>query len=216
MVGQIYAPNVSVPLQGLAFGAEGEEAQPVSAANPLPVRGTTPRVTAQIIKPADATAYAAGDHIAGSLTASAVQPLLFNMPRPSGRITGARAVVTAASGTVVFPAFDLLLFRPEADIPFAANGYPADNGAMEISPAAFRELVAVIPFSASLWRNRAGAQTAAGLVGYQPGVPVLRPFAPFNLTGLSVQALRGVVQAQSWTPGSVGYTIDFALDADLD
>lgn len=32
MVGQIYAPNVSVPLQGLAFGAEGEEAQPVSAA----------------------------------------------------------------------------------------------------------------------------------------------------------------------------------------
>lgn len=213
---EIYAPLGGVILRALGFGADGSPVTPVSAADPLPVRGTTPRVTASISKPADATAYTAGDHIAGSLTANLVEPMLFNMPRPSGRITGARAVVTAASGTVVFPAFDLLLFRPEANIPFAAAGYPADNGAMEISAAAMRELVAVIPFSASLWRNRAGAQAAAGLVGYQPGVPVLRPFAPFNLTGLSVQALRGVVQAQSWNPGNVAYTIDFALDADLD
>ena len=202
--------------QGLVFGEFGEEATVVAEANPLPVRGTTPRVTAFVNKPASSTAYAAGDHIASSLTAASVQPMLFNMPRPSGRVTGARAVVTAASGTVVFPAFDLLLFRPEANVPFAANGYPADNGVMNITAAAMRELVAVIPFLATSWRNQLGASTAAGPVGYQPGVPVLRPFAPFNIAGLSQQALVGVLQVQSWNPGNVGYQIDFALDVDCD
>lgn len=213
---KVYAPGRQVLMRALGFGAEGEAARAVEDANPLPVKGTTPRVTAFFDKPADNTAYTAGDHIAGSLTAGLVQPLLFNMPRPSGRISGGRAVVTAASGTVVFPAFDLLLFRPEANVPFADGGYPADNGVMNITAAAMRELVAVIPFSATAWRNQSGASAAAGLVGYQPGVPVLRPFAPFNLVGLSQQVLRGVLQAQSWNPGNVGYRIDFALDVDCD
>lgn len=200
----------------LAIGGNGV-AVDVDDSNPIPVRGTTPRVTAQVNKPASATQYALGDHIAGSLTGSAVNPIVFTMPRPAGRISGARAVVTAASGAIVFPAFDLILFRPETNIPFASNSYPADNEPLTISAAAYREAVAVIPFSASLWRNQAGAFAAAGPTGYQPGVPTLRPFAPFNLTGLANQQLRGVIQAQStWNPGNVAYTIDFALDVDAD
>ena len=38
MVGQIYAPNVSVPLQGMAFGAEGETAQSSPSPSVLPRR----------------------------------------------------------------------------------------------------------------------------------------------------------------------------------
>ena len=210
---QIVNTNVNTSPTPLGYGEVGEEVTPISPANPMPVRGTTPRVTGSIVRAASATVYAAGDIIAPSPAA----PLVFTMPRPAGRISGARAVISVGSGDVVLPALDLLLFRPGANIPFASGGYPADNAVMTITPAAYRELVAVIPFTASAWRNAIGGTSASGLVAYQPGVQFLRPYAPFNVSGLEAQALRGVVQAQSaWNPGSVAYTIDFALDVDCD
>ena len=195
------------------FGAGSDDANPLF----VTASGRTPRVTASISVPADATTFAIGDHIANSMTGALVTPMLFSVGRASGRISGARATVRAASGTIVLPAFDLLLFRPATNIPFAAGSFPANNAALNISGDAMDELVAVIPFSASLWRNQAGGATAAGSAVYQPGVPVLRPFAPFNFDGLATQNLVGIVQAQSaWAPGNVAQTLRFALDTDAD
>lgn len=182
----------------------------------------TPRITGQIVRPADVTQYSLGDNIGNSVTASAVVPITFSAcarnVNLSGRLTGASAVVTAASGTIVLPAFDLLIFRPSTDIPFAAGSYPADNTALNVSAAAMKDLVAVFAFSASAWRNQAGGATAAGDHIYQTAQPVLsRLECPFNLQGLDSADLRGLLQAQNtWNPGAVINTIDIALDVSQD
>lgn len=184
------------------------------------VGGITPRVIATMSRPADNTAYAIGDIIANSGTAASVVPISFTVARVaggSGRVTGARCVVTAASGTIVLPAFDLLLFRPEASIPFAAAGYPADNAALNVSSAAMKELVGVLPFSATSWRNQAGGVTAAGTQIYQTTALVSRPYAPFNLATTNLTTLLGLLQAQNtWTPTGIVNTFDFSLDVDQD
>jgi len=181
------------------------------------VAGTTPRITASFDRPADATQYAIGDLIGNSGTAANVVPITFTMPTTSGRLTGARSVVSAASGVIVLPAFDLILFRPVTSIPFAAAGYPADNAALNISAAAYLQVVAIFQFNVTGWRNQAGGNTAAGPVIYQAQSLASRNLAPFNIDGLASQTLLGLVQAQSaWNPGAVVNTISFALDADLD
>lgn len=184
------------------------------------VAGTTPRIVAgQYSKPASATQYTIGDIIGNDATAGNVVPLKFPLPRPSGRITGARCTVNAASGTLSLPGFDLLLFRPVASVPFADAGYAADNGVMNITAAAYRDLVAVLTFSASNWRNQLGASSAAGAVAWQDVILTRRPFAPFNIDDptLATKQLIGVMQdASGWTPTNVVYTFDFALDVDLD
>ena len=70
-----------------------------SATNPgfVTASGRTPRVTASISVPADATTFAIGDHIANSMTGSSVTPMTFTIGRPSGRISGARATLRPAS-----------------------------------------------------------------------------------------------------------------------
>ncbi|MEI7532851.1 MAG: hypothetical protein WCK57_00645 [Verrucomicrobiae bacterium] len=182
------------------------------------VSGTTPRISGSVARPADNTQYGIGDIIANSGTAVSVVPITFNMGASSGRLTGCRATVLAASGTIVLPAFDLILFRPNTDIPFAAGAYPADNAALNISAAAYNEVIAIYQFSASSWRNRAGGTTAAGAHIYQAVSLASRSIAPFNIVGLpSTTTLLGLVQAQNaWTPTGVVNTISFALDADLD
>jgi len=183
------------------------------------VGGITRRVTATFSRPADNTAYAAGDIIANSTTAASVVPIEFAAAMESGgtgRITGCRAVVTPASGNLVITncSFDLLLFRPETSIPFAAAGYPADNAALTVSAAAMRELVGVFSFSASNWRSPAGSTSVAGVTGYQAvSLNSSRPFAPFDLSSLNVNYLYGIVQAQAaWTPTGIVNQFDFALD----
>lgn len=183
--------------------------------------GFTPRVTATYARPADNTAYSVGDLIGNSGTANLVVPISFTVGRlsggGSGRITGARCVVTAASGTIVLPAFDLLLFRPESNIPFAAAGYPADNAALNVTSAAMLQLVGVLAFSSTNWRNQAGGSTAAGTQIYQATGFVNRPYAPFNLDTTALQTILGLLQAQNtWTPTGVVNTFDIALDVDQD
>lgn len=178
--------------------------------------GTTPHLTATFSRPADNTAYTAGDNIANSTTAAEVTPLTFSLPRSSGRLTGCRCVVAPASGNLVITAldFDLLLFRPSTDIPFAAGSYPADNAAMATTAAAMRDLVGVFSFLEGAWRNPAGAVTA-GAAGFQ-WVAHTPATARFNLTGLDDE-LIGVVQARdAWTPTGIVNRFDFYLDADLD
>lgn len=196
------------------------------------VVGTTPRLTARYTRAADATgAYAAGDQIGDTVTAAGSVPILFPMPsvngvqRSSGRISGARCVITPASGNLVITAcdFDLLLFRPHtASIPFASGGYPGDNAALLISSAAQQELVGIFRFVNNAWRSPAGSVTVAGTNGYQSQplyspVATPRPYAPFNVDGLTYIGLLGLLQAQgTWTPGNVAQQFDIALDVDLD
>lgn len=171
-------------------------------------------VTATFSRPADATAYASGDIIANSGTAGLVVPITFNLPvRSDGRITGCRAVVTPASSTLVVTAldFDLLLFRPTTDIPFVAGGFPADNAALAIPAAAYRELVGIFVFVNGAWRNESGALTA-GVTGYQAVNCATRNKYPFSIPS-NTPRLIGVLQAKgAWTPGAVVNRFDFTLD----
>lgn len=163
-------------------------------------------LTASLVRPGQATQYTAGDIIANSQTGSAVVPITFTVPDG--------AVVTPASGNLVITAcdFDLLLFRPGTDLPFAAGSFPADNAAMAISAAAYRELVGVFRFINTAWRNTLGALTA-DVTGHQNAACVTRPSYPFSLNGLSSNALIGVVQAIGvWNPGNVAQTFNFTLD----
>lgn len=176
-----------------------------------------PRITQTFSNPASAGAYASGDAIANSATGSAVTPMTFNLytgdyQSTQGLIISASCVVTPASGNLVITAldFDLLIFRPNTNIPFTAGSYPADNAAMDITAAAFRELIGVLSFSASNWRNPAGLLTA-GVTGWQRAVPSLAPMIEFDT--LDTRTLIGVVQAKNaWTPGAVINRFDFTLD----
>lgn len=180
--------------------------------------GATP-CAATFSNPASGGAYSAGYSISNSATAAACLPLIFPLTRSSGRLTGCRAVVTPASSNLVITAldFDLLIFKPATSIPFAAGSYPADNGAMAITAAAFGEIVGVFRFSSAAWRNPAGALTA-GVTGYQAVTSYSgRPFEPFNVTGYASMNLLGVVQALgAWTPGAVINQFNFKLDLDSD
>lgn len=184
--------------------------------NQLPViaAGRTPRVTASFDMPGQSGAFQSKDIIANSMTAGSVVPMEFEIGRSSGRITGARAVVSAASGNLVTTAltFALILYRPAANIPYAAGGYPATNAPFVETAAAMRQRVGTFLFSAdTAWTTEAGA-------GYQStALNSTRPFAPFNLVELSATKLIGVVAAQgAWTPGNIVNTFDFMLDVDAD
>jgi len=183
----------------------------------LTVGGTTPRLSASFTRPGDATNYTIGDLIANSQTAASVVPMEFTLPSYSGRLSSAACVIKAASGTVALPSFDLLLFHPATDIPFAAAGYPADNAALTLTDAMYKELAGVIPFTSTLWRNATGGSTAAGTVLWQAASFANLPYWAFNATPTGVKKLRGILQAQNaWAPGNVANAFDFALHVDSD
>ncbi len=171
-------------------------------------------LTANFSRPADNTAYSAGDAISNSLTLASVVPLTFLTAGAfNGQLIGCRAVVAPASGNLVITAldFDLLIFRSATNIPFAAGSFPADNTALAFTAAAYRDLVATFSFVNSAWRAPSGAVTAETL-GTQ-AVAAALPNAAFNLAGLSTPALIGVVQARgAWTPTGVVNRFDFALN----
>lgn len=199
----------------------------IESTEPAKVAGTTPRITASKATPSSNGVYAAGDHIANSATGASVTPITFtNAARVSGgsaRLTGCRCVHSCASGTIVLCHFLLWVFRPASNIPFAAGSYPADNAAINISIAAMKEVVGLFEFLSTDWTNQAGLATAVGDTLYQ-GVPLRpapsgrqRPYAPFNLASIPGSDLLAVMQVQNtWNPGNVVNTFDFALDDDQD
>jgi hypothetical protein len=214
--GSVVSDANPFPVKGMSGGTGG-----ASEAHLGEVGGYSPRVTATLTRPADNTAYQAGDIIANDAIAANVVPLTFQAARVSGgsgRLTGCRAVVAPASGNLVIAnlAFDLLVFRAAANIPFAAAGYPADNAQMTVTAAAMRELVAVFSFLATGWRSGLGSVTAAGVAGWQAVSQTSgRNFAPFNLASIPSQNLVGMLQAQAaWTPTGIANQFDFALDVE--
>lgn len=167
---------------------------------------------AQFSRPADNTAYAAGDHIANSTTAAQVTGLEFAMPSVSGRVLGAKVVVVPGSGNVVITnfAFDLLLFNAA---PFAAGAFPADNAALNVTGALMRTLIGVVTFSAAAWRQPTGALTAGAAAWQRVN---LSSFCPYFLTGATPK-LYGLLQAQgAWTPTGIVNTFDVELEIRAD
>lgn len=175
------------------------------------------QLAASFSRPADNTAYATGDAIANSTTGASVVPLTFNLPgERQGKLLSARCVATPASGNLVITAldFDLLIFRPVSNIPFAAAGFAADNAQMSISAAAMRELVGVFTFAAGAWRNPLGALTA-GASGWQAVAATTRTLGyPFNVGDVGA-SLVGVVQAKgAWTPTGIVNQFDMTLEVE--
>ena len=169
-------------------------------------------------RPGDNTAYQSGDAIANSTTGASVVPMTFSLPEERfGKLLSARCVVTPASGNLVIVAldFDLLLFRPVADIPFAAASFTADNAQMSITAAAMRELVGVFTFANTAWRNPLGALTA-GVTGWQAVTATTRTQGyPFNVGSVGA-SLVGVVQVKgAWTPTGIVNRFDFTLETEV-
>ncbi len=165
---------------------------------------------ATMVRPANATQYSIGDAIANSMTGAQVVPIAFTVPT-TGSLIGARCGLIAASGTIVLPKFDLLLFRPSTVYPFAAGSYVADNSALNIADASLGDLVAVFPFSDTGWRNQAGGATAAGTGVWQSVAPTRSP-TYYDLSGKQ-PLLNGIIQAQNtWNPGNIANTFQFTLE----
>lgn len=96
---------------------------------------TSTQTATELTRPADTTAYAVGDAIANSTTASSVTPLQFTVARAaggSGRINGAQLYVNSATA---FGAIRLHLFNTT---PFAAAGFQADNAALALTYTALK------------------------------------------------------------------------------
>jgi hypothetical protein len=79
----------------LSFGADGAAAD-ANAANPFPVRGVTivQPADASFTRPADTTAYAAGDLIANNTTAGSVTPMSFDGATLGGNGVGGTGRIT--------------------------------------------------------------------------------------------------------------------------
>lgn len=192
-----------------------------SSTGGLRVAGNTPHVTATYVRVDTALVgnYAIGDIIANSTTAALVVPIQFPVGvGASGRIVGCRCTVAAASGTIVLPQFDLILFRPATNIPFAAGSYPADNSLLTLTAAANAERVCKFAFNSLLWENATGGVTASGdHVWQEAGVASGQGFAPFNLDALPGASLLGVMRSQiAWATGTVTQTFNFTLEVELD
>lgn len=172
------------------------------------------RLTDSFVRPAVATAYAAGDEISNNATAGSVVRPAFTLAGFShGHIHRASVAVTPASGNLVITALDfaLWLFKT-ADVPAAVG----DNVALALPAATRQAAVGYFTFANGSWINPAGALTA-GASGFQEKAPALTTVQgnSFEFTRGEAQSLTAVLQAlAAWTPGAVANTfkIEFELD----
>lgn len=114
------------------LSASQTEAPYVGSDNPLPVAaGRVVVVTAPTMtRPADTTAYAAGDLVANSTTAGSVVPLEFDVGGGSGMVRKIRIRTNRTSGGTTNAVFRVFLFRTA---PTVAGG---DNAAFNPANAA--------------------------------------------------------------------------------
>ena len=175
-----------------------------------------------IIRPADATAYAAGDQIANSTTAgSVINPTIDLSHFSRARVLRLGCDVTPASSNVVITAFDFaaLIFH-NIDVPAAVG----DNITFPIAGVQ-RNKAAKFAFANGSWTQPNGALTA-GASGFQEQLYALsanfEDGAIFDFTSrpdiaASSRKLALVLQAQgAWTPLAVVNTFNFYADIQLD
>lgn len=181
------------------------------------------RIRSTIARPADATAYAAGDEVSNSATAGSVVRPTFNMAGfVRGRITGAEIDLTAASGNVVTTASDLelMIFRTD-DVPAAVG----DNVTHPITAVQRASAVAIFRFDDGGWTGPLGT-VAAGTSQHQAvcahlvqplATPVLNYPWPegfyFDFTGKTTESFTAVLRTlAAWTPLAVVNTFGITLD----
>ena len=185
------------------------------------------RFTSTFVRPADNTAYTAGDEISDHATAGSVVRAVFNLDGfTRGRILRAAVDVTPASGNVVITAFDfnLILFKTP-DAPTAVG----DNVTHPITGAQRRLACGHFMFDADAWRNPLGAFTASTSAFQQVpntlSLPLATPElvhsdgANFDFTGqtLAQRELTAVLQVlAAWTPTGVANTFGITLDIEAE
>lgn len=185
------------------------------------------QLTSSFVRPADATAYAAGDEISNSATAGSVVRPTFNLSGfTRGLILAAGIDVTPASGNVVVTAFNfqMMLFKTP-DVPAAVG----DNITHPITGVQRRASIGTFVYDDGAWMNPLGA-FAASTSAYQEvphtmSLPIATPAlthsfgAPFDFTGSAISAreLTAVFQVlAAWTPGAVANTFGIRLYIDAE
>jgi hypothetical protein len=185
------------------------------------------RLRSTVARPADATAYAAGDEISNSATAGSVVRPTFNLTGfTRGRILSADIDLTAASSNVVTTAcqLELMLFYT-AGVPAAVG----DNVTNPVTAVQRSASVAVFQFDDGGWTGPLGT-TAAGTSQHQAvgahlvqptATPVLHNLWPagffFDFTGQASTQFTVVLRAlAAWTPLAVVNTIGITLDIEAD
>lgn len=179
------------------------------------------RLSSSFARPADATAYAAGDEISNNATAGSVVRPVFDLSGfRRGTILRAGVGVTPASGNVVITAFDfnMLLFKT-AEVPAAVG----DNVTFPVSAANRALAIAAFRFDDGAWTNQLGALTA-GTSAFQEvpptiviptATPVLQAAneAVFEFRGGEAATLTAALQVlAAWTPTAVVNTFNLVLD----
>lgn len=185
------------------------------------------RMRSTVARPADATAYAAGDEVSNHATAASVVRPTFNLAGFSrGKIMAAEIDLTAASGNVVTTAsdFELMLFRT-ADVPAAVG----DNVTHPLTAEQRAKAVAIFRFDDTGWTGPLGT-VAAGTSQHQAVMAHLvqplaanvpqAPFYPgfyFDFEGQTAKTFTAVLRAlAAWTPGAVINTIGITLDIEAE
>ncbi|MBS4046568.1 MAG: hypothetical protein KG075_09530 [Alphaproteobacteria bacterium] len=181
------------------------------------------RLRSTVARPADNTAYAAGDEISNHATAASVVRPIFNMAGfQQGRILSAEIDLVAASGNVVTTALDLeLLLFPTDDVPAAVG----DNVTHPIAADIRAKALGGFRFDDTGWTGPLGT-VAAGTSQFQPVMahlvqPLASPVAQFphppgflfNLESKTTKSLTAVLRALgAWTPTGVVNTFGITLN----
>lgn len=156
-----------------------------------------PRMT----RPADTTAYAAGDLVANSTTAGSVVPLVFTGGGTPLRLRRARML--SSNSTVTNKNYFLFLFSTS---PTVTNG---DNGAMAVTAANHGTLLAVLGSTAALSTGGGSVNIFYPLDGAAGAV---NGWIPTYITGTCYGLLRANA---AYTPSSAE-TFDVILEATTD
>jgi hypothetical protein len=187
------------------------------------------RLRSTIARPADNTAYQAGDEISNHATAGSVVRATFDLNGYTrGKILAAEIDLTAASSNVVTTAsdFELLIFRT-MDVPAAVG----DNVTNPIAAATRALAVAAFRFDDTGWTGPLGTVAAGTSQCQAVGAHVVQPLATnvlqamwpagfyFNFDGspITQHTFTAVLRAlAAWTPTGVVNTFGITLDIEAD
>lgn len=186
------------------------------------------RLRSTIARPADNTAYAAGDEISNHATAGSVVRATFNLAGfTQGRIMAADIDLTAGSGNVVTTAsdFELAIFRTD-EVPAAVG----DNVTAPMTAADRAKAVAIFRFDDTGWTGPLGT-VAAGTSQFQGVMShLVQPLATNVLQApwpvgsffsfdpaVPTRTFTAVLRAlAAWTPTGIINTFGITLDIEAE
>ena len=186
------------------------------------------RLRSTVARPADATAYQAGDEVSNHATAgSVVRPTFSMVGFTQGRILSADLDLSAASGNVVTTAsdFELLIFRTD-EVPAAVG----DNVTHPITAVDRAKAVAVFRFDDTGWTGPLGT-VAAGISQFQGvGAHLVQPLATpvlqspwptgymFNFDNATpTKTFTAVLRTlAAWTPTAIVNTFGITLEIEAE